>query len=292
MNVKTARLPAATAIGGLRCILVAVPAETRFTETPALKSAVRLAAEHNAGLSLYVLPPLLRVPSAGTSGSASAWLKREQDRFGRQVSASAKAAGNVVSLAGVDFMVEYANSPLERRGERFVQLARTNDLSILDAGAVGDHAQRTLIEDVLFDSGRPVLLVPAIGSASSPRRIAIAWDGSARAARAAGDALPFLRSADTVVAVTIAGEKDLSRMAPGADLAAYLARHGVPDCKLANLAARRADVAARLRLFVNEEDLDMVVMGAFVHSRFREAVLGGVTRSLLDHTAIPLLMSH
>jgi nucleotide-binding universal stress UspA family protein len=81
-------------------------------------------------------------------------------------------------------------------------------------------------------------------------------------------------------------------MAPGADLATYLTRHGIEACKLATLTARRADVGARLRLFVREEEIDMIVMGAFVHSRFRQAVLGGVTRSMLDETPVPLFMSH
>lgn len=292
MNIEAAKLSPADEISGLRCILVAVPPQAAFTERPALLRAIKLAAEHRANLSLYILSPSPQAPSASIGGSASVWFGREQARFEHQVSAATKAASRLASLAGVDFMVECAKSLFEGRDERFVQLARTNDLSILDAGADGDHAQRRLIEDVLFDSGRPALVVPAVGSGSPLRRIAIAWDGSARAARAASDALPFLRSAETIVAVTVAGEKDLSRMAPGADLATYLARHGVPDCKLANLTARRADVAARLRLFVNEEDIDMIVMGAFVHSRFREAVLGGVTRSLLDDASVPLFMSH
>ncbi len=276
----------------LQAVLVAVPAEPAFSATPALGLGIRLAAAHHANLSLYVLSPSPLLPSAAKSGTASAWFKREQERFGRQVSAAAKSAAKLAAQASADFVVETAKWPLQARDERFVQLARTSDLSVLDAAIAGDRAQRTLIEDVLFDSGKPALVVPASASPGLPRRVAIAWDGSARAARAAADALPLLRGADTVVAVTVAGEKDLSRMAPGADLAAYLARHGVPNCKLANLTARRADVAARLRLFVNEEDIEMVVMGAFVHSRFREAVLGGVTRSLLDDASVPLFMSH
>jgi nucleotide-binding universal stress UspA family protein len=166
-----------------------------------------------------------------------------------------------------------------------------HDVTVLDAASAGTQG-REAMEDALFDSGRPVLVVPKHGGSPRPRRIAIAWDGSARAARAASDALMFLKSAELVVAVTVSGEKDLSRMAPGADLASWLAGHAVPQCKLATLAARRADVAARLRLFVAEEEIDMIVMGAFVHSRFRQAVLGGVTHSLLDDTPVPLFMSH
>ena len=164
-------------------------------------------------------------------------------------------------------------------------------MTVLDAAEAGSQG-RAAIEDALFDSGRPVLVVPPHGGKPAPRCIAIAWDGSARAARAVSDALMFLRAADLVVVVTISGEKDLSSMAPGADLDIYLARHGVKDPKLATLTAKYADVAARLRLFVAEEDIDMIVMGAFVHSRFREAVLGGVTRSMLEDAPVPLFLAH
>jgi nucleotide-binding universal stress UspA family protein len=161
-------------------------------------------------------------------------------------------------------------------------------IDMANAGSLG----MTAIEDAIFDSGRPVLVIPPNGGKPAPLRVAIAWDGSARVARAVNDALTFLRHADLVVAVTITGEKDLSNMAPGADLVAYLAKEGVADCKLAPLSAKQADVAAKLRLFVAEEDIEMIVMGAFVHSRFREAVLGGVTRSMLEDMPVPLLLSH
>jgi nucleotide-binding universal stress UspA family protein len=205
--------------------------------------------------------------------------------------ATLQAASEVAAKAGVQLVSEHAASPFERRSERFAQLARVNDLTILGAADAADALARSDIENAVFDSGRPVLIIPPRGGKIAPRRIAIAWDGSARAARAVKDAIGFLKAAQTVVAVTVTGEKDLSRMAPGADLAIYLARHGI-ECKIATLAGAQRDVGARIRLFVAEEDFDMIVMGAFVHSRFREAVLGGATRSLLDDCPVPLLLSH
>lgn len=275
-----------------KCVLVAIHGQATFAETPALRFAIELAAKQRAGLSLYVLAPIPLAPLATSAGPASAWLRRESERLERQCSIVTKGVSKLVKGVRIDFIVEQARSPFEQRSSRLMQLARVHDLTVLDAGdAVGTTA-RTTIEDILFDSGRPAVIVPAQGGSATPRRIVIAWDGSARAARAVMDALMFLQRADSVIAVTVSGEKDLSRMAPGADLATYLARHGVNDCKLATLTGRRADVAARLRLFVTEEDIDLIVMGAFVHSRFREAVLGGVTRSLLDEAPVPLFMSH
>ncbi|WP_265518278.1 universal stress protein [Nitratireductor luteus] len=79
-------------------------------------------------------------------------------------------------------------------------------------------------------------------------------------------------------------------MAPGADLATHLLQHGVYEPHLETLSAIDDDASARLRKFVKDESIDMLVMGAFVHSRFRQAILGGVTRSLLDDVPVPLFM--
>ena len=277
---RTVRGTAATKTGPTS-ILLGLCAQSSFAETAALRLATELAANSEACLSLCVFPPAVAMREGEAVGRT--------DRYHAPLaSETLHGAGRFVARAGVELISEH--TPSEPR-TRFAQLARVHDVTVLDAAASGTQG-REAIEDALFDSGRPVLVVPQHGGRAVPRRIVIAWDGSARAARAVADALPFLQSADTIVAVTIAGEKDLSRMAPGADLATYLARHGVSDCKLANLTARRADVAARLRLFASEGDIEMIVMGAFVHSRFREAVLGGVTRSLLDDAPVPLFMSH
>ena len=291
MKIHSTIDPAAE-LDRFRCILVGAPAQATFAATPALKYATELAARNAASLSLFVLPPALAAPWPIRAGSASAWLKRESDQLRRQTSIVSKGAGKLVAQRGVDLVSECAASPFEHRDARLVQLARLHDVTVLDGADAADVVGRAVVEDVLFDSGRPLVIVPAHGGNPAPRRVIIAWDGSARASRAVKDALPFLRTAELVLSVTIAGEKDLSRMALGADLATYLARQGIERCKLATLTARRADVGARLRLFAAEEEIDMIVMGAFVHSRFRQAVLGGVTRSMLDETPVPLFMSH
>jgi len=274
-----------------RCLLVGIPSDAEVQQIQALTQAIELARAGKATLSLYVFAPQLRAPLPMSAASASIWLAEEAERLEKLTSAATLRATEIVSKAGLDVIAEHPHSPFEPRAARFVQLARVHDLTILDAADISNTAQRGMIEDVLFDSGRAVLLIPRHGGTARPRRIAIAWDGSARSARAVKEALPLLASAEAVVAVTVEGEKDLSRMAPGADLATYLARHEI-DCKLATLAAQSRDVAERLRLFIAEEDIEMIVMGAFVHSRFRETILGGVTQSLLDQPPVPLFMAH
>ncbi len=274
-----------------RSMLVGIPSDDGGAGTQALAQAIALAQATDSVLSLYVFAPHQRAPFPMSAATASIWLARETERLEKSTSAATRKASQAISGAGLEIIAEHAGSPFDSRSGRFVQLARVHDLAILDAVDISDTLQRTVIEDVLFDSGCPLLLAPRDAGVARPERIAIAWDGSARSARAVKDALPFLVRAATVVAVTVEGEKDLSRMAPGADLAIFLARHGV-ECKLATLVAEAGGVAERLRSFVKSEGMEMIVMGAFVHSRFRQAILGGVTQSLLEQPPVPLFLTH
>lgn len=275
-----------------KCILLGLEAGTDFTTTPALDYAVGLAARHGSCLTVCAMPPSVYLPVSRTGGSAASILKGEMAALEAMTRETAQAAARVAAAASVNCVVELALSRLERRAARLARLARVNDVCIMDAPGEDDDAHREAVEDVLFDSGRPVLLVPATGGNPVAKRVAVAWDGSARSARAVDDSLAFLQGAERVLIVSVTGEKDLSRMAPGADLAAYLARHGVADPTLETLAAPDGDVAARLSAFIAAERIELLIMGAFVHSRFREAVLGGVTRSMLDAVPAPLLLAH
>jgi nucleotide-binding universal stress UspA family protein len=274
-----------------RSILVGIPSDGEETQTQALALAIALAQTTGSAVSLYVFAPHLSAPLPMSAATATLWLKQEVKRLEKSTLSVTHKASEAISSAGLEVIAEHAGSPFDSRSGRFVQLARVHDLVVLDAADISDPSQRTVIEDVLFDSGCPLLVVPRDAKMVRLERIAIAWDGSARSARAVKDALPFLVRARTVVAVTVAGEKDLSRMAPGADLAMFLARHGV-ECKLAMLAAEAGDVAERLRSFVASEGMEMIIMGAFVHSRFRQAMLGGVTRSLLEQPPVTLFLAH
>lgn len=274
----------------IKCVLVGIAA--RPADSCIITQAITFARAHNrAALSLYVFAPPLQGVRPMSLATASVWLAGQTKRIGRLTEATTRVAREAISKAGLDVLTEHPHSPFEPRSERFVQLARVHDVAILEASTDSNAAHRAVIEDVLFDSGRPLLLLPRQGGTVTPQRIAIAWDGSASSARAVKDALPILAAAQYVVAVTVEGEKDLSRMASGADLATYLVRHGI-DCKLATLTAKQRDVAERLRLFAKEEEIEMIVMGAFVHSRFRQAILGGVTQSLLDQPPATLFLAH
>jgi nucleotide-binding universal stress UspA family protein len=148
-------------------------------------------------------------------------------------------------------------------------------------------------EYVLLNCGRPLLLVPYAGRFENAGQNAlIAWDASIAATRAVSNALPLLQRARIVhVAVFNAAEQPHRHGAePGADIALYLARHGVNVA--VNQQSADIDVGNALLSLATDLGSDLIVMGGYVHSRFRELLLGGVTRTILDTMTVPVLMAH
>lgn len=172
--------------------------------------------------------------------------------------------------------------------------SRYCDLIVIGQLGLGESRPRSdFPEYVLLNAIAPVLVVPAGGvSAELGRRVTIAWNGSANAARAIMSAIPLLKGAEQVDLVVYNAnvETDLHGEQPGADMATYLARHGIN----VEVTARDAPLNAGDALLAHAADResDMIVMGAFGHSRFRELLFGGATRSALNASTLPLWMAH
>ena len=178
-------------------------------------------------------------------------------------------------------------------GDLFGRIARRFDLSIV-AQAEPDNAapERLIAEAALFESGRPVLIVPYIQKAGLKLdRVMVCWDGSRNAARAIADALPFLARAKAVEVVTVTGEPAKSSDIPAADIAHHLARHGL-KVEVERIVAEDIDVASVILSHAADTGTDLIVMGGYGHSRVREFVLGGATRGILTAMTVPVLMSH
>jgi nucleotide-binding universal stress UspA family protein len=183
------------------------------------------------------------------------------------------------------------------RGEaaKLIALAKTADLVI-----VGQHTPEASAgaefrpEEIVVACGRPLLVLPFAGAFSSVgKRVLVAWDGSREATRAVHDALPLIAAAEAVTVISVAGrESGLERQHASLDLIVrHLERHG--------LAVRREEdvqdgikVCDVLLSRASDLDADLIVAGAYHHSRFRETLVGGVSRELLDHMTVPALMSH
>jgi nucleotide-binding universal stress UspA family protein len=251
-------------------------------------SLARLADAHITAQSALVR---LSVPHSLVSTIGAGLVSAENRRLGALAKATSASARGAADLAGIACTTEELQLSYGDMVESFVARARVNDLTVLGAEPAALSTERGLIEAALFESGRPLIVVPQAVTEFRGSRIAIAWDGSARAARAVHDALPFLKQAEHVEIVVVTGEKDLGKAVPGAELAPCLVSHAV-HVTVTNLAAEGGDVAETLRRHAVENAFDMIVMGAFVHSWVRQMVLGGVTRSLLDASPVPLLLSY
>jgi nucleotide-binding universal stress UspA family protein len=145
------------------------------------------------------------------------------------------------------------------------------------------------VHAALRETGRPLLLVPSVVAAPIGSTVVIAWNGSAEAARAVAAALPFIGRAAKVV--ILSAPEGRTQAPGGGDLATYFAWRGL-DVACHTVAADGAAVGAALLHEAAEFGADLVVMGAYTHSRWRETILGGVTRHVLFHAEIPVLMCH
>ena len=174
--------------------------------------------------------------------------------------------------------------------------ARYADLMVLGQPNPDDEEDmRTgVVSKVILDSGRPNLIIPYVGSFHEiGKRILIAWNASRESTRAVNDAMSLLEKADSVEVMSVNPQKqsvdegDL----PSADISRHLARHGF-KVEARSTVAKDIDAGNLLISHATDIGADLIVMGAYGHSRFRETVLGGVTREMLKHMTVPVLMSH
>lgn len=220
-------------------------------------------------------------------------------------SAPPEAAQSAVeALDRFEAQARSADVPHERRlseqdtASNLTLQARYADLLVLSQSAPHDseHAgNEHLPEYVALFAGRPVLLVPHAGSYPHVDRHAlVAWDGSRAAARAVGDALPLLRASRLVTVAVFNPEREygVHGAQPGADIALFLARHGVQVEVLRQSTPLDLPVGEALLSLAAEQNADLLVMGAYGHPRWNEILLGGVTRTVLRSMTLPVLMSH
>lgn len=177
--------------------------------------------------------------------------------------------------------------------QTLAEYARFRDLAIVPV-PTGDDVDQWHAETVIFESGRPALIIPGEWKKQGAFRLdtaVIAWDFSRTAARAVADAIPVLQKTKLVHVVTVINEKKIDTQRSAAELARHLVHHGIKVNVDTTDAAGR-DIGTALKSYCASRDADILVMGAYGHSRLREFVLGGATRSMLSQPTLPVLMSH
>ncbi len=211
----------------------------------------------------------------------------------RQSAAARRRFEETARRNAISAEIRSADGGLSSAPDTFARIARRFDLSIVAQPQPEGLAIDTMfVEAALFGSGRPVLIVPYIQrDGLKLDRVMVCWDGSRAAARAAGDALPILAKTKTVEVVTITNASHSVDEIPGIDLAQHLARHRI-NVELKRVAAGGVDIANAILSRAADFGADLIVMGGYGHSRFREFVLGGATRGLVKSMTVPTFMSH
>jgi nucleotide-binding universal stress UspA family protein len=177
-----------------------------------------------------------------------------------------------------------------------IELAKSVDLTISGQRAThspSNGASQFRPQDIVLGAGRPVVVVPYAGTFETlGKRVLIAWDGTREATRALHDALPLLSDPEATVVFVGSHERDLEQHRPALDrIVHHLQHHGIAAKTEETL---RSGLAVSDILLSRAADLaaDLIVSGGYHHSPLREALVGGVTRELLEHMTVPVLMSH
>jgi len=257
--------------------------------------AIGLASAYGAHLVAVAFAPQALMPLYGAD-VAFADMSGVLDGVKAQGEEALARFRTAADAAGISYEVRLMHGTSDEFPHDFAAAARLADLAILGQPRDGDPlvGQYALVERCLFASGRPVLIVPAIPNMpTSNETIVVAWDGSAEAARAFSDARTFLKAASRVV--LLAGVDEDSRQDNNVSvdgMVAHLARHGVTAEPISVRMDEGSDIGRLLLARAKELNADMIVMGAFHHSRWREFILGGVTLTMLEEANIPLFMAH
>jgi nucleotide-binding universal stress UspA family protein len=248
---------------------------------------------------LCVLEHLLPADLAfAFGGYPDVWVLPE---FTRQIEAATKARADGVETMFLDRLRrEDVRGTWELKTDALLpsvlQLAHISDLVIIgqrDPDHPGPAVARTLIEDVLMSSGRPLLIVPYAGHYETVgRNVLIGWSHTRESTRALHDALPLMVPKALVTVLMAESTPSASDAVPTADVAEHLARHDLEASAARTVLADRVTAADALLGYAADNGCDLLVTGAYGHSRTREMVLGGVTRDLLRYMTLPVLMAH
>ena len=254
--------------------------------------AIRLAIQHEAHLvGLYALVPFV-LPGYLIAQAGREVIETQKNAAVKEMARAEAAFTKQSSNAGLSD-IEWRSS-LNDPVDAMAMHARYADLVVIgqsdpanDSGTALDFPER-----MVLSSGRPVLILPNIGSFPTiGKRVLIAWNASHEATRAVTDAIPLLRLADNVNVMAINPEHGVHGSVPGAEIALYLARHGV-HIEVKTDHGAGIDVGNEILSRAADFAADLIVMGGYGHSRLKEWVLGGATLTILETMTVPVLMSH
>ncbi len=274
--------------------LLTVLTDANLAREP-LEQLVQLAIEQNAHAEALCLGVDRSQTGYYYSGANALILQESVSQANAEADALLTAAQDFLEKSGARWSAESGIAQLADIGRHVARRARFSDLVVLGRpyGEGRDAEAEPIVEAAMFEGHAPVLLVPDDATPiSKPKTILVAWNESVEAMRAIRCALPFLQAADLVRIVVIDPPRHgPDRSDPGGLLSQMLSRHGV-RCEIDVLSKTMTRVSDVLNRHAVDSHVDMIVMGAYGHSRFREAILGGATRNMLEQAKIPVFLAH
>jgi nucleotide-binding universal stress UspA family protein len=244
---------------------------------------------HVAGLAFLYEPV---IPDGTLGGVPVDLIELQREENSKTAKDAVDRFEAATKKAGVSAQSRILDATFGGAATLFARTARRFDLAVVGQ-AQREHgaSEELMIEGALFESGRPVVVVPYIQkSGLTLERVLVCWDGGRTGARAVGDAMPFLERAKAVDIVIVAEERKNDEIT-GAKLSEHLARRGI-KANVKRIAKGGLAVDAAILDYAADSGADFMVMGGYGHSRLREFILGGVTRSILASMTLPVLMSH
>lgn len=262
------------------------------TSIAAIDYACALAKLFEAKLNVSSSRMAIRAPPNWIVGAMMSSMARELEAITNTTTQALEFhAAHQAELSGITLKLSHVAEHWPGGLKDNAWLGRMSDLCVLGLSPDGTEP-RLYVEDWLFGSGRPCILYPDNSTQSfSAQNVLICWDFSRSAARTVSDALPFLHNAQRIRVAVFRGEKDIPVDDPATPLVDFLSGHGIKvDTQDVEIGKRT--IGQAIREHADATETNLIIMGAFGHSRLQEFVLGGATRELLNKSTIPLLMSH
>lgn len=261
-----------------------------------IEAAIALAKRHEARLSGVALALKSTISTYIGVDIPSSLTDAQQEIVAKAADSAVAKFEQAASEAGVKCTSTVIKCSATKAPGRLSFFARHSDICFLgqpNPDEAGAAFKESLLEGVLFASGRPVYIVPYIGRPQMKiRKAVIAWDGGKKAVRAVNDAIPLLQGRSEVIVLVINPEKRRTTHGdkPGTDIAAHLERHGIKT-RVEHQSHVEIPADTMILNFLSDEGADLLIMGAYSHSRLREKAFGGVTNTILHQMTTPVLMS-
>lgn len=277
-----------------RTILVHLGDADRFE--PTLDAAIKLAVAHRAHLiGIHVLPPV-RVYAGVEAYVPTEIIESQRNHYKKVAAEIGNTFEAAIRSAGVPGEWRVSDTLGKSPASEIISHGRRADLIVLPQADPEENfpGPSSWSEQIMLEGGRPVLIVPYIGAHREiGQNVLVAWNASRESSRAVFDALPILIMAKTVEIMwgNLPAETDSDLALSGAEIATTLARHDVRITTAQGI-DRGVDTGNELLSRASDISADLLVMGGYGHSRFREMILGGVTRLVMQSMTVPVLMSH